>query len=67
MCDDAQDAVDAMATRLDALKEAAQKNMSAVDDLLGAVEEDRTDTEELLDQGQTAQQVPTNQNPAEGT
>lgn len=67
MCDDAQDAVDAMATRLDALKEAAQKNMSAVDDLLGAVEGDRTDAEELLDQGQTAQQVPTNQNPAQGT
>lgn len=66
MCGDAQDAVDAMVTRLDALKE-AQKNISAVDDLLGAAEKDRTGAKELLDQGQTAQQVPTNQNPAEGT
>ncbi|MED6287285.1 hypothetical protein CHARACLAT_014790 [Characodon lateralis] len=48
--------VDTMVTRLDGLKEAMQRNISAVEDLLDAVEEDRTIAEDLLDKGKTAQQ-----------
>lgn len=52
-----QEDVDAIFARLDVLKKEAQENISALEELQGGVQQDRTAAVDLLNKGKAAQQV----------
>lgn len=49
--------MDAISARLDGLKKEAQENISALEELQGGVQQDRTAAVDLLNKGRVAQQV----------